>query len=354
MRRLPRSGAVFLGAFDDPQFDVVNHPTAQAGITCTVCHAITNVNSTRGNADYTIEEPQHYPFAQSENEWLQYVNQQLVKAKPEFHKKTFLKPFHKTAEFCSTCHKVHLPFALNHYKEFLRGQNHYDPYLLSGVSGHGARSFYYPPQATTNCAGCHMPLQPSNDFGARFATLTDGSQKLTVHNHLFPAANTAIAWLRDEPAIVQAQQDFLQGTMRVDIFGIKPGGTIDGPLQAPLRPARPLLKPGESYLLETVVRTLKLGHLFTQGTVDSNEVWLDVTLTSGGEVIGRNGAKGPTARSTPGRTSSTCSCWIKTAIASTGGIRRTSSCRFTTTRFRPAPARWPITASSSRPASSSR
>ncbi len=283
----------FSGAFDDPQFDVVNHPTAQAGITCTVCHAITNVNSTRGNADYTIEEPQHYPFAQSENEWLQYVNQQLVKAKPEFHKKTFLKPFHKTAEFCSTCHKVHLPFALNHYKEFLRGQNHYDPYLLSGVSGHGARSFYYPPQATTNCAGCHMPLQPSNDFGARFATLSDGSQKLTVHNHLFPAANTAIAWLRDEPAIVQAQQDFLQGTMRVDIFGIKPGGTIDGPLQAPLRPALPQLKPGESYLLETVVRTLKLGHLFTQGTVDSNEVWLDVTLTSGGEVIGRNGAQGP-------------------------------------------------------------
>ena len=45
----------------------VNHPTSQAGITCTVCHAITNVNSTRGNADYTIEEPLHYPFAYSDN-----------------------------------------------------------------------------------------------------------------------------------------------------------------------------------------------------------------------------------------------------------------------------------------------
>src|SRR5205823_14642372 len=33
------------GAFDDPNFDDVNHPTAQAGITCTTCHAITNVNS---------------------------------------------------------------------------------------------------------------------------------------------------------------------------------------------------------------------------------------------------------------------------------------------------------------------
>ena len=85
----------FSGAFDDPKFDDVNHPTSQAGITCTACHAITHVNSTRGNADYTIEEPIHYPFAFSTNRFLQYINQQLVKAKPEFHKKTFLKPLHK-------------------------------------------------------------------------------------------------------------------------------------------------------------------------------------------------------------------------------------------------------------------
>ncbi len=30
---------------------------------------------------------------------LQKVNELLVKAKPSFHKQTFLKPFHKTAEF---------------------------------------------------------------------------------------------------------------------------------------------------------------------------------------------------------------------------------------------------------------
>ncbi|MFM7919993.1 MAG: multiheme c-type cytochrome, partial [Planctomycetaceae bacterium] len=127
----------FSGAFDDPKFDMLNHPTSQAGITCTVCHAITHVNSNLGNADYTIEEPEHYPFASSDNAVLQWINNQLVKAKPSFHKKTFLKPLHKSAEFCGACHKVHLPFALNHYKEWLRGQNHYDSWLLSGVSGHG-------------------------------------------------------------------------------------------------------------------------------------------------------------------------------------------------------------------------
>ncbi|MEZ6080475.1 MAG: hypothetical protein R3C56_33825 [Pirellulaceae bacterium] len=35
--------------------------------------------------------------------------------------------------------------------------------------------------------------------------------------------------------------------------------------------------------------TLTLGHLFTQGTADSNEIWLDITLTSGDRVVGRSG-----------------------------------------------------------------
>jgi hypothetical protein len=274
------------GAFDDPNFDDVNHATSQAGITCTSCHSITHVNSTRGNGDYTIENPEHYPFAYSDNAFLQWVNNQLVKAKPELHKRTFLKPFHKSAEFCSTCHKVHLPYELNHYKEFLRGQNHYDTYLLSGVSGHGARSFYYPEKAVQDCAGCHMPAKASEDFGAK---LFGEAKQPSIHDHLFATANTGLAWLKESPETVAAHQEFLKGKLRVDIFGVKEGGDISGKLHAPLRPEVPSLKPGQTYLLETVVRTLKMGHPFTQGTVDSNEVWLDVTVTSGGRVIGRSG-----------------------------------------------------------------
>jgi len=280
----------FSGAFDDPNFDLEKHPTSQAGITCTACHAITHVNSTRGNADYTIEEPVHYPFAFSTNRLLQFVNQQLVKAKPEFHKKTFLKPLHQTAEFCSTCHKVSLPRELNHYKEFLRGQNHYDTFLLSGVSGHNARSFYYPPKAQFNCNGCHMPLKASDDFGAKFFNPTNNV--LSVHNHLFPAANTGVAHIRGQPDIVKAHQDFLKGTVRVDLFGLKEGGTVDAPLAAPLRPVIPKLKRGQKYLLEVVLRTLKLGHPLTEGTADSNELWVDVRATSGGKVVGRSGGLG--------------------------------------------------------------
>jgi len=277
----------FSGAFDDPHFDDIGHGTSQAGITCTSCHAITHVNSNRGNADYTIEEPLHYPFAQSKNGVLQWINHQLVKAKPEFHKKTFLKPHHKTAEFCSTCHKVSLPSEVTGYKEFLRGQNHYDTWLLSGVSGHGAKSFYYPDVAHNDCNRCHMPAYESSDFGAKHL---DNSGKLKVHDHLFPGANTGLAWLKDRPEAVEAHANLLKQSARVDIFGIKEGGGIDGRLHAPLRPAIATLQPGENYLFETVIRTLTLGHPFTQGTTDSNEVWVDVTVTSGDRVIGRSGA----------------------------------------------------------------
>ena len=279
----------YSGKFDDPNFDDVNDPAGQAGITCTACHAISHVNSVRGNSDYTITEPEHYPFAFSDNDNLRWVNQQLVKAKPELHKKTFLKPLHKTPEFCGSCHKVHLPPELNDYK-WLRGQNHYDAYHVSGVSGHGVASFYYPPKATHNCNACHMTLRESDDFGARDF---DDTGLAKVHDHLFPSANTGIPALLDLPNwVVDEHAAFNEGVMRVDLFGVKEGGTIDGELTAPLRPEVPELVPGNEYLFETVIRTVKMGHPFTQGTADSNEIWMDVTVTSGDKVIGRSGGLG--------------------------------------------------------------
>ncbi len=273
------------GAFDDPNFDDVNHPTAHAGITCTSCHAITHVNSVRGNADFTIEEPIHYPFAYSDNAALQWINAQLIKAKPEFHKRTFLKPLHESAEFCSTCHKVHLPEHLNHYK-WLRGQNHYDSFLLSGVSGHGVASFYYPEMAEPNCNTCHMPLEVSDDFGARQRE----RGVYTVRNHLFPAANTAIPKLVGLPdSVIAAHQDFLQGVMRIDLVAVRADGDVDGELIGPIRPLVPVLEPGRDYLLQNVVRTVRIGHEFTQGTADSNQVWVEVEVEHDGRIIGRSG-----------------------------------------------------------------
>ncbi|MCS7046535.1 MAG: cytochrome c family protein, partial [Gemmataceae bacterium] len=304
------------GQFDDPDYDMEKHPTASAAITCVVCHSISHINSKSGNADYTITAPELYPFTFSDNPILQYINNQLIKAKPELHKKTFLKPFHRTDEFCSVCHKVGLPQEVNHYKEFLRGQNHADSFHLSGVSGRGARSWYLPPVAKENCAACHMPLMESADQGARDF---DGSGKRSIHSHRFIAANTGIPWLVNHPhkeAMLEEYKKFLSGgldgkspPLRIDIFGLKhleegKYEGVDAPLlgDQPLRPYLPTLEPGQSYLVEVVIRTLNIGHHFTQGTVDSNEVWVEFVAKSGGKVIAHNGYLRPTRISSPNGT----------------------------------------------------
>ena len=297
----------FSGKFDDPNYDIIRDPTAHAGITCVVCHSITHINSPIGNAAFTIEEAQHYPFAFSENAQLQWLNNQLIKAKPELHRKTFLKPLHKTAEFCSVCHKVHLPVALNDYKDFLRAQNHYDSYVLSGL-GHASRSFYFPPMGMKeNCAACHMPLEPSNDFGSKDF---DGSGMRKRHSHFFPGANTGLFELlkfedryKDQTPQLQKSIDtnaaFLKGVapdgsdrkLRIDLFGVKQykGDAPDDDSLMAIRPALPQLQPGKNYLIEVVIRTLNIGHLFSEGTGDSNEIWVDFEAKAGDKVIGRSG-----------------------------------------------------------------
>jgi tetratricopeptide (TPR) repeat protein len=60
------------------------------------------------------------------------------------------------------------------------------------------------------------------------------------------------------------------------------------------------LEPGRRYLLELVVRNLGVGHELTQGTTDSNELWLDIVLNAGDRLIGRSGAQAADGSVDPG------------------------------------------------------
>ena len=140
------------------------NPTAHAGIGCAACHSIVQVKSTMGVSDFTADYPPMHKYLDTTNPLMQGMHKFLTKLAPEPHKKTFLRPFHRdqTAKFCSSCHKVHLDQPVNAYR-WLRGQNEYDAWQGSGVSGFGAASFYYPADEKTGqpafkkCADCHMP-----------------------------------------------------------------------------------------------------------------------------------------------------------------------------------------------------
>jgi tetratricopeptide (TPR) repeat protein len=136
-----------------------------------------------------------------------------------------------------------------------------------------------------------MSALPSEDPAARDL---DGHGGREVHDHLFAAANTAVPYMLGHPEQDSAPRlAAMRQAARLDIFGLKEEGSIEGRLHAPLRPEVPALQPGTRYLLELVVRTIGVGHELTQGTADSNELWLDLTLKAGDRIIGRSGGLDP-------------------------------------------------------------
>jgi hypothetical protein len=297
----------FNGRFERPIKDQIDTPEAHAGLACTSCHAITHVQSSMGNGGFTIEYPPLHELATSRDPLVRRVDRFLTFLDPEPHKKTFMKPFMRqdSAEYCAACHKVHLDVPVNSYRWF-RGFNDYDAWQASGVSGQGARSFYYPKQSQT-CVDCHMPLVPSRDPGHH-----DGK----VHSHRFPAANMAVAYAnRDREQLEAVEANLKSGFITVDIFAAAPvdetgpsrahpamqrragegpalastfavgeeaesAGTVlireVGRVAAPIDRAAPTLRPGSTARVDVVVRTRKIGHFFPGGTVDSFDVWLEL------------------------------------------------------------------------------
>ncbi|HUP41108.1 MAG TPA: tetratricopeptide repeat protein, partial [Vicinamibacterales bacterium] len=306
----------FNGRFDKPIREQINTPEAQAGLGCTSCHAITRVNSTMGQGDFVVEYPPLHDLAASDNTILQSLHDWLLYLDPQPHRETFLKPFHReqTPEFCASCHKVHLDVPVNQYRWF-RGFNDYDNWQASGVSGEGARSFYYPPKPQ-RCADCHMPLVDARDPAAK-----NGK----VRSHRFAAANTALPFVTGDRVQLNAVQTFLRdGQISVDVFGIvrgdvpasaeeagspsalRPGSGQAEPRLAStfavgeesinfgagpqvVRPAAQVIAPlgrvdawvqrGEAVRVEVVVRTRKVGHFFPGGTVDAFDVWVEFEAT---------------------------------------------------------------------------
>ena len=135
---------LYSGMMDTPIKQIVHRPESQAGLGCMMCHSIAHVKSTMGQGDFYLEYPKLHELAASRSPIVRTLHDFLIELNPEPHRRTFLKPFmrNQTAEFCASCHKVHLDVPVNHYR-WIRGFNEYDNWQASGVSGEGARSFYY-------------------------------------------------------------------------------------------------------------------------------------------------------------------------------------------------------------------
>lgn len=294
----------FNGRFERPIKDQIDTPEAHNGLGCMSCHSISAVSNTAGNGGFRMEYPPLHELTTSTNPVVKFVHDYVTKTAPEAHRRAFIKPFMRldASEFCSSCHKVHLDVPVNNYRWF-RGFNEYDNWQASGVSGQGARSFYYPPKSST-CVDCHMPMVPSKDFG---------NVSGMVHNHRFPGANTAVPYVNNDQEQLKLTEQFLKdGIVSVDIFAASPveedkhspqmrrragdapsaatmfavGEEAEtqgqvlirevGKIAAPLDVVQPVFKPGDQVRVDVVVRTRKVGHFFPGGTVDAFDVWLEL------------------------------------------------------------------------------
>jgi Tfp pilus assembly protein PilF len=314
---------LYAGLMDTPIKQIVHRPESQAGLGCMMCHSIAHVKSTMGQGDFYLEYPKLHELAATKNPVMRSLHDFLINLNPEPHRRVFLKPFMRdqTPEFCSSCHKVHLDVPVNNYR-WLRGFNEYDNWQASGVSGQGARSFYYPPKAA-QCADCHMPLESSKDMG---------NINGFVHSHRFPGANTAVPTANEDGPQLKLTEDFLKsGQLSVDIFSVspaeaplKPGAVSQSdmsttfavgeeaeskvtgesagevaPITAPLNRVQPPLRRGDTVRVDVVVRTKKVGHFFPGGTVDAYDTWLELKGTDDkGQTIFwsgmvEDGGKGP-------------------------------------------------------------
>jgi tetratricopeptide (TPR) repeat protein len=308
----------FNGRFEKPIKDQLNDPEAQNGLGCVSCHSIVHVGSTMGQGDFEIRYPPLHKIANSHNPILRKLDAFITYLNPEPHRLTFMKAYMRgpdNSEYCATCHKVHLDEPVNHYR-WIRGFNEYDNWQASGISGQGARSFYYPPKSA-GCGECHMPLVASRDPGNR-----DGK----VHSHRFAAANTAVPSVNHDESQLAATQDFLKTALSVDIFAASPveasagvqmrrrpadtpalastfavgeeaeqSGPIAirevGKIAAPLDAPGMAFQPGSRVRVDAVVRTRKVGHFFPGGTIDGFDVWVEFRARdANGRVLADSGS----------------------------------------------------------------
>jgi tetratricopeptide (TPR) repeat protein len=226
------------GAMDGPKIDRGTR-VAQAGVTCLVCHSTTHVDR-EGNGRYLVDL-------------------RPIPTKAGLHGARVRPPLMNQAQFCVACHKVGLSADLTGQR-WLRGQNDYDAWHVSAASGNGAGSVYRP-KASQQCQDCHMPLEPAVE---RDAAAKNGM----IRSHRFLGANTALPHLRGDAEQESRSAANLRGRATLSLLW-------SGPLR-----------------IDALMRARGVGHRFPGGTMDSNQVWLEITAFDvAGRAVGRSGGR---------------------------------------------------------------
>jgi len=249
------SGALTKDSSVDRKFD-------EDGVTCSVCHAIQQVN-TRGTGSYVLGQPAVMVDEQGKPIYGEVPDKEIL-AHLDRHSKAVMKDFYHKSEFCSVCHKAALPRILNDYK-WQRAIFLYDEWQLSSFAKQSPLPFYVKDQVST-CQTCHMKSEEIQlpDYGAK-----DG--KLASHRWL--GANTVLSKYYSYDAQMEKTVAFLRnGVFNIDIFGIERNG---GKLSAPVGSQQFDIAPGDLLTVSVVIQNKGIAHSFVPEQRDFYESWVE-------------------------------------------------------------------------------
>jgi Tfp pilus assembly protein PilF len=268
------SGALTKDSPVDRKFD-------EDGITCSVCHAIQQVN-TRGTGSYVLSQPAVMVDEEGKPIYGEIPDKEIL-AHLDRHSKAVMKDFYRTSEFCSACHKAALPRILNDYK-WQRAIFLYDEWQLSSFAKQSPLPFYVKDQVST-CQTCHMKREDIqlSDYGAK-----DG--KLASHRWL--GANTVLSKYYGYDAQMDKTVAFLRnGVLNVDIFGIERNGDK---LIAPLGSQPFEIAPGDLLTVSVVIQNKGIAHSFVPEQRDFYESWVEFEAKdAAGRTLMHSGALQP-------------------------------------------------------------
>jgi len=246
-------------------------PHSEEGISCTVCHGITEIQGSKGNANYEFTPPPRYLFElEDEDSLLGRLSSFLIRAYPQTHKESLSKAHYKLPEYCGTCHKQYLDESVNNFG-WVRLQNQLDNWKESKWNqGPGSPE-------TIVCIECHMPLTPNVEEASSGVSDGDpfGPHPGQHRNHRWLAANQAIPWLLEEDEQVNLTEKWLKGEYLVPEIQDK---WLEGPAVATDVAAPESVQPAEAMEYSVVIANRKVGHEFPTGPLDLIQTWIETKV----------------------------------------------------------------------------
>jgi tetratricopeptide (TPR) repeat protein len=266
-------------------------PFEDEGLTCSVCHSIQSVDTT-GTGSYVMGIPtvlvdeRGAPITRP-------VSDGEILANLDRHSKAVMRPFYRTAEFCSACHKAAIPRTLDDYK-WLRAFTVYDEWQGASFTRQSPLPFYRK-DAVSTCQTCHMVREPlaagAIDPGAKDGQLV--SHRWLGGNTLMPAYYKYDEQAQKLVAFLKNASDG-KGVLNVDIFALEKENASTAndnqALIAPLGLTNFSLAPGDTLIADVVIQNKGIAHSFVPEQRDFYEAWVDFAVKdASGKVLAESG-----------------------------------------------------------------